>query len=95
MFILEATKLKTLNLRIQIFKPTKTNIMNKSKILRFTGVLFTLFLLSAIYTIIDGYSSFNSAYDLGFATGLFFGNLLKILGVLALVVLAFRYFKED
>jgi hypothetical protein len=68
--------------------------MTNNKTKKFIIVIITVFILSFIYTIIDIYPTYNSAFDLGYSTGLIFGHMIKILGMLGLIILACKYFKK-
>ncbi|MCZ4694604.1 hypothetical protein DWB61_06080 [Ancylomarina euxinus] len=73
--------------------------MNRSKetnnrISRLVNVVFALFILSIIYSLIDNYPNYNSAFAFGRSTGEMFGRLLKILGTIVLLALTVRSFKS-
>jgi 1,4-dihydroxy-2-naphthoate octaprenyltransferase len=65
------------------------------KITRAIIFLFALFVLALTFTLIENYPTFHSAYDYGYYTGVIFRHMLKILGSLALFILAFRLFKKN
>ncbi|RZT95737.1 hypothetical protein EV201_0362 [Ancylomarina subtilis] len=64
-----------------------------SKISRLVSVVFALFILSFIYSLVDNYPNYNSAFDFGRSTGAMFGHLLKILGTIVLLALSVRSVK--
>ena len=53
--------------------------------------IITILILSIIFTIIDIYPTFESAYDFGHSTGVMFKNMLKISVV---VFISFFLFKK-
>ena len=65
-----------------------------SKISRLVSVVFALFILSFIYSLVDNYPNYNSAFDFGRSTGEMFGHLLKILGTIVLLALTVRSVKS-
>ncbi len=66
-----------------------------SKVLRLVIIVIAIFFLSFLYTLIDNYPNYDSVFDFGKSTGQVFGQMLKILGLLGLIVLSFRYFKKE
>jgi len=70
------------------------SIEKKSKISRLITVVLAIFFLSFLYSLIDNYPNYNSAFDFGKSTGEMFGHMLKILGMIILMALTFRCFKS-
>ncbi len=42
-------------------------------------IIFSVFFLCTVYTIIDSYPDYKSLYDLGYGTGYLFGSIMTIL----------------
>lgn len=65
-----------------------------NRISRLITVVIAIFILSFLYSLIDNYPNYNSAFDFGKSTGEMFGHMLKILGMIVLMTLTFRCFKS-
>jgi len=70
------------------------SIETNNRISRLVNVVFALFIFSFIYSLIDNYPTYYSAYELGRSIGEMFGHLLKILGSIVFLTLTVRSFKS-
>jgi len=69
--------------------------MKESKFVRVLLLIVVVFIFSFVFAVIDnGYSNISS-FELGKATGQMMKYFLKNLGILALIVLTYRLFKEN
>ena len=68
--------------------------LKNSKIKRFILIMLLLLILSFIFTLLDAYPTNNSVYDLAYSTGQMIGNLLKIMGTLALGFITYKYYNK-
>jgi TRAP-type mannitol/chloroaromatic compound transport system permease small subunit len=69
--------------------------MTENRVAKIALFLLVIFIFSFVFAVIDnGYENF-SAYELGRTTGQMMKYFLKNLGTLALIVLAYRLFKEN
>lgn len=69
--------------------------MNESRFLKLVLLIIVVFIFSFVFAVIDnGYSNISS-FELGMATGQIMKHFLKNLGILALIVLMFRLFREN
>lgn len=68
---------------------------NKRTLLTIVIVIAALFVLSFFYTLIKNYPNLESAYDMGYSTGLLFGRVLKVVAIPGLIVLALVYFRKN
>ncbi|MBE9468907.1 MAG: hypothetical protein IMY72_11405 [Bacteroidetes bacterium] len=75
--------------------------MKNSKLARFVLFFFIVFLLSIIFTLIDGDISCPSKFGLergyvfGQAVGQTMRHFIKIIGMLSLILITYRLFKND
>lgn len=60
----------------------------------FSLFVVIILILSIIFTLIDIYPNYNSAYDLGYSSGVMFKNMLKTSFTLALFFFAYNKFKK-
>ncbi|RXQ95814.1 hypothetical protein EO244_05760 [Ancylomarina salipaludis] len=75
-------------------KKMNRSIETNNRISRLVNVVFALFIFSFIYSLIDNYPTYQSAFELGRSTGQMFGYLLKILGSIVFLALTVRSFKS-
>ena len=72
------------------------NYMNtKTKIARGIILFCALLVLSIFFAYIENYPNQLSPYDFGVKTGVVLRHMLKLVGLLALIALAFRLFKKN
>jgi hypothetical protein len=69
--------------------------MENSKIKRLISLIFVVFIVSLVFTLVDSYPWNLSSYDLGKSTGLMMRHLIKILVMLALIMLIIRTFRIE
>jgi uncharacterized membrane protein len=69
--------------------------MKESKLARLALLMVVVFIFSFVFAVIDnGYSNISS-FELGKETAQMMKYFLKNLGILALIVLTYRLFKEN
>ena len=67
----------------------------RTKIERGIILFIALLLLAILFAIIENYPTQLSPYDFGVKTGVVLRHMLKLVGMLALISLAFRLFKKN
>lgn len=64
---------------------------NRTQIFTILGLIL---IISIIYSLTAMYPNYDSAFDMGFSAGSFFGRALKILGVIGLITYGIRTIKR-
>jgi hypothetical protein len=69
--------------------------MKENKLVRFALFILAIFVISLLFTLLDGGLSSSSSFEAGKAVGQTMKHFMRIAGILALIVLMFRLFKES
>jgi len=68
--------------------------MNKLKLIQIVKIIALVFIISVVYTLIAIYPNYGSTYDIGYSTGTVFGETIKFLGTIGIIVYSIKLIKR-